>query len=101
MSRLRNVMNRPTFSTPLKHMNRISPRFFTAEIIEELIEIVIVASDQRRRMAWLIETGARRLEQAIPVWRAANAKLAQLIPPELTRALVDATATLTLPKNNK
>jgi hypothetical protein len=54
---------------------------FTAEIVEELIEIVIVASDQRRRPVWLIEVGARRLEQAIPIWRAANAKLALLTKP--------------------
>ena len=34
MSRPRKVMNKPAFSAPLKHMNRISPRLFTAEIIE-------------------------------------------------------------------
>src|SRR5271167_2726340 len=54
---------------------------------EGLIEIAIVAADQRRRMVWLTETGARRLEKAIPVWRAANARLARQVPPELARTL--------------
>jgi hypothetical protein len=36
MSRLRKTMNRPAFSAPLKHMNRICPRLFTAEIIDVL-----------------------------------------------------------------
>ncbi len=35
--RLRNEMNKLAFSAPLKHMNRIRPRLFTAEIIEVLI----------------------------------------------------------------
>ena len=59
-----------------------------------LVEIAIVESDQRRRMVWLTETGARRLEKAMPVWRAANAKLARQIPPDLTRALAEAAAML-------
>ena len=59
-----------------------------------LVEIAIVESDQRRRMVWLTETGARRLEKAIPVWRAANARLARQVPPGLTRTLADATAML-------
>jgi DNA-binding MarR family transcriptional regulator len=61
---------------------------------EGLVEIAIVESDQRRRMVWLTETGVRRLEQAIPVWRAANARLARQVPPSLTRTLADATSTL-------
>jgi DNA-binding MarR family transcriptional regulator len=48
-----------------------------------LIEIAAVESDLRRRAAWLTETGARRLEAAIPVWRKAKAKLAGAIPPTL------------------
>jgi DNA-binding MarR family transcriptional regulator len=40
-----------------------------------LIEIAAVEHDQRRRAAWLTETGARRLEAAIPVWRKAQARL--------------------------
>ncbi len=41
-----------------------------------LIEIAVVEADQRRRAVWLTETGARRLEAAVPVWRAAQARLA-------------------------
>jgi DNA-binding MarR family transcriptional regulator len=61
---------------------------------EGLVEIAIVAVDQRRRMVWLTETGARRLENSIPVWRAANARLAQRIEADLGRKLADATAVL-------
>ena len=54
---------------------------------EGLIEITIVEQDLRRRAVWLTETGARRLEAAIPVWRKAHARLAKLISPELPRRL--------------
>ncbi len=50
---------------------------------ERLVEIAIVENDLRRRAVWLTETGARRLEKAIPVWRAASAKLSRLISTEL------------------
>jgi DNA-binding MarR family transcriptional regulator len=40
-----------------------------------LIEIALVEADLRRRAVWLTETGARRLEAALPLWRAAHAKL--------------------------
>lgn len=46
---------------------------------EGLIEIAIVESDLRRRAVWLTETGARRLERAIPVWRKANERLSSLV----------------------
>nr|WP_298682368.1 MarR family winged helix-turn-helix transcriptional regulator [uncultured Dongia sp.] len=52
-----------------------------------LIEITIVEQDLRRRAVWLTETGARRLEAAIPIWRKAQAKLAKLISPDLPRRL--------------
>lgn len=39
------------------------------------VEIAMVESDLRRRMVWLTEAGARRLEAAIPVWRAAHDKV--------------------------
>ena len=39
-----------------------------------LVEIAN-ARGSRRRLAWLTEAGARRLEEAMPVWRAANAAL--------------------------
>jgi DNA-binding MarR family transcriptional regulator len=56
---------------------------------EGLIEIAAVESDLRRRAVWLTETGARRLEAAIPVWRRAHAKLAQRLSPKLARRLAD------------
>lgn len=61
---------------------------------EGLVEIAVVEHDQRRRMVWLTETGARRLEAAMPVWRAAHAALAERLPPELARRLADATEAL-------
>ena len=59
-----------------------------------LVEIAVVKADQRRRSVWLTETGARRLEAAIPVWRKAHAKLAQRLPPELARRLAEAAQAL-------
>jgi hypothetical protein len=38
---------------------------------------------------WLTETGARRLEAAIPIWRKAHAKLAKRLAPGLARRLAD------------
>ncbi len=52
-----------------------------------LIEIAVVESDLRRRAVWLTETGARRLEAAIPLWRKAQAKLARHLAPDLPRRL--------------
>lgn len=52
-----------------------------------LIEIAVVESDLRRRAVWLTETGARRLEAAIPLWRKAQAKLAKRLLPDLPRRL--------------
>jgi DNA-binding MarR family transcriptional regulator len=56
---------------------------------EGLIEIAVVESDLRRRAVWLTETGARRLEAAIPAWRKANAKLARRLLPDLAQRLAD------------
>ena len=56
---------------------------------EGMIEIAVVETDLRRRAVWLTETGARRLEAAIPVWRKAHAKLAKLLSPDLARRLAD------------
>lgn len=53
---------------------------------EGLIEIAIVEKDQRRRAVWLTETGARQLETALPVWRAAQEGLAGALT-DLARAL--------------
>lgn len=60
-----------------------------------LVEIASVDSDLRRRMVWLTETGARRLEAAIPLWRDAHAKLASRLSPDLARQLADAAEALT------
>jgi DNA-binding MarR family transcriptional regulator len=52
-----------------------------------LIEIAVVESDLRRRAVWLTETGARRLEAAIPLWRKAHSKLAKRLTADLPRRL--------------
>jgi len=59
-----------------------------------LIEIAMVETDLRRRVVWLTETGARRLEAAIPRWRNANARLAATVAPGLARQLADRTEAL-------
>ena len=56
---------------------------------EGLVEIAAVESDLRRRAVWLTETGARRLEAAIPHWRRAHAKLARFLSPDLARRLAE------------
>jgi DNA-binding MarR family transcriptional regulator len=52
-----------------------------------LIEITMIESDLRRRAVWLTETGARRLEAALPVWHKAQAQLAKHLSPDLARRL--------------
>src|SRR5205807_671104 len=52
-----------------------------------LIKIAVVETDLRRRAVWLTETGARRLEAALPVWRRAHAKLSERLSPDLARRL--------------
>jgi DNA-binding MarR family transcriptional regulator len=59
-----------------------------------LIEIAVVESDLRRRAVWLTETGARRLEAAIPLWRKAQARLAKHLSPALPRRLAQETEAL-------
>lgn len=61
---------------------------------EGLIEIATVEADLRRRAVWLTETGARRLEAAIPVWRKAQGRLARRLSPDLARRLADETEAL-------
>jgi len=61
-----------------------------------LVEIAIVEKDLRRRAVWLTETGARRLEAALPVWRNAQAALTGRLKPKRVKALsaiADALAT--------
>lgn len=61
-----------------------------------LIEIAIVEKDLRKRALWLTETGARRLEAAIPLWRAAQAELSTSVDPGAMRDLAAATAVLSV-----
>lgn len=56
-----------------------------------LIEIAAVEADLRRRAVWLTESGARRLEAALPLWRKAQARLAQHLAPGLALRLAKAT----------
>ncbi|HYH39176.1 MAG TPA: MarR family winged helix-turn-helix transcriptional regulator [Azospirillum sp.] len=60
-----------------------------------LIEIAAVESDLRRRAVWLTETGARKLEAALPLWRAANDKLAERLSPDLAARLAAESERLT------
>lgn len=46
-----------------------------------LVEIVTAESDLRRRAVWLTETGARRLEAALPLWRAGQARVTEAMGP--------------------
>jgi DNA-binding MarR family transcriptional regulator len=61
---------------------------------DRLIEIAIVVTDLRRRAVWLTETGARRLEAAISVWRRAQTRIAECLSPESVKRLADQTETL-------
>jgi DNA-binding MarR family transcriptional regulator len=62
---------------------------------EGLIEIAAVETDLRRRAVWLTESGAWRLEKAIPIWRKAHAALAKRLSPDLARRLADEAEALT------
>ena len=59
-----------------------------------LVEIATVESDLRRRAVWLTETGARRLEAALPVWRRAQARLGKRLSAGLARRLAEASEKL-------
>jgi DNA-binding MarR family transcriptional regulator len=59
-----------------------------------LVEIAIVETDLRRRAVWLTETGARRLEAAMPFWRRAHAALAELVETARVLRIAEATAAL-------
>ena len=54
---------------------------------EGLVEIAVVESDQRKRMVWLTEKGARRLEVALAAWRQAHAALARQVSVDAVRRL--------------
>lgn len=59
-----------------------------------LVEIAVVEKDLRRRAVWLTEQGARRLEAAFPLWRAAHTALSQTIIPGDARNLAEAAEAL-------
>jgi DNA-binding MarR family transcriptional regulator len=61
---------------------------------EGWVEIANVEGDLRRRMVWLTDAGARRLEAAIPVWRKAHTKLETLMSPDLARRLAEGAGAL-------
>lgn len=61
---------------------------------EGLVEIAVVEGNQRRRMAWLTETGAIRLKNALPVWRKAHEALSSLMAPDLAQRLAAASERL-------
>src|SRR5215468_394432 len=52
-----------------------------------MVEIAIVENDQRKRAVWLTESGARRLEAAIPIWRSAHAALAARLEARVAQQL--------------
>ena len=61
---------------------------------EGLVEIATVESDQRKRMVWLTEKGARRLEAALAAWRLAQHELEQHLSVDLVRRLAAEAAAL-------
>ena len=61
---------------------------------EGLVEIANVEGDLRRRVVWLTDAGAQRLEAAVPLWRKAVEKLDKLLSPGLVRRLAQETEAL-------
>jgi DNA-binding MarR family transcriptional regulator len=59
-----------------------------------LLEIAMVESDARKRMVWLTEKGARRLETALAAWREAQDELERHLSVDLARKLAHEAATL-------
>jgi DNA-binding MarR family transcriptional regulator len=53
-----------------------------------LVEIASVADDQRKRLVWLTESGARKLEVAIPAWQRGQAALAEKIDPRALEQMI-------------
>lgn len=52
-----------------------------------LVEIAVAEGDQRRRLVWLTEKGARTLEAALVTWRRAQAELSRRLSVDLVRTL--------------
>lgn len=61
---------------------------------EGLVEIAVADSDQRRKLVWLTEKGARRLEAALATWRKAHAELEKVLSADLVRRLARQTEAL-------
>lgn len=59
-----------------------------------LVEIAIAERDSRRRAVWLTEKGAKLLERAMPLWRAAQTALAKKLDPGLAARFARATDVL-------
>ena len=59
------VLDPSTLSRTLRRLERAG-----------LVGVAVVDSDLRRRAVWLTESGARRLQAAIPAWRRAQRALA-------------------------
>jgi DNA-binding MarR family transcriptional regulator len=54
-----------------------------------LVRIKVGAADQRERVAHLTAAGERAIEAARPYWRAAQERIATLVPPTAIRSLAD------------
>ena len=59
-----------------------------------LVEIAMVANDQRKRMVWLTDKGARRLETVLAAWRQAQDELDRHLSVDLARRLAHQAAAL-------
>ena len=80
---VRSGLDQSTLSRTLRGLERAG-----------LIEIAVVEKDLRRRVVWLTERGARRLEAAMPAWRSACAAVAAHVESGNFRALAEAAAVL-------
>lgn len=59
-----------------------------------LVEIASVEKDLRRRAVWLTESGLRRLQGALPAWRATQTRIAELFPADLLERIAAASEKL-------
>jgi DNA-binding MarR family transcriptional regulator len=59
-----------------------------------LVEIAAADADLRRKLVWLTEKGARRLEAALAAWRQAHAELGKVVSIGNVQRLVEESARL-------
>lgn len=71
-------LDKSTLSRNLKALER-----------DGFIAIATSGTSSRRRVVWLTEKGARKLEDAIPLWRAASASLSRFVDRELAASIAD------------